>query len=254
MAREIWEAKIADSISGIIFIKARKRGRGPWLEYDDLPQRVKDYLQLERLPGRAGHVKIGGVRNIDELEEIIVHYGREHERLTRQRGNQATLWFEVDAESRPARPRIIPRGTPAIRSLQDLMNYFSAERVTDLNRRIYRGTECGASISVRTPDGVWHHNGQDWSGIEEITAFTIQTIVEGSDAEVNSAPFVLPVTEEEVENWITHMESEADSLWREANSDWPEEEESDQNWPEVEEVNPGYDDEDPPSVKNWRPE
>jgi hypothetical protein len=241
MAKETWEAKIADSISGILFIKARKRGRGPWLEYDALPQRVKDYLALERLPGRAGHVIITGIRNIDELEDITDH--DDNDRLTLRRGNQAMLWFSVD--SAPSRERAgegILRIPSEIGSLRDLMEYFGAEHVMSLNRQIYRNTDCGASISVRTPDGVWHHSGDDWSDIEEITAFKIQTIVEGSDAEVNSNVFELPVTVSEVDNWMAEMEAEADRLWHEANDD-----ENSQNEANDEE-------EDPPSVKNWRPE
>lgn len=104
-----------------------------------------------------------------------------------------------------------------ITCLQDLIDHLGADSVTNLNPSIYESTECGASISVHTPDGVWHHNGKDWSGITEIDAFTIQTIVEGSDAEVNSSVFELPVDERTVDTWIETMEQEAAQLWREAN-------------------------------------
>lgn len=104
-----------------------------------------------------------------------------------------------------------------IRSLQDLLDFWSADSVTSLNRRVYKGTDCGASISVRTPDGQWHHNGQDWTGITAITGFTIQTIVEGSDTTVDSDEFVLPVTRSAVDKWVRHMETEAGRLWDEAN-------------------------------------
>jgi hypothetical protein len=49
--------------------------------------------------------------------------------------------------------------------------------------------------------------------------FTIQTIVEGSDAEVNSVFFPLGTTKAEVDAWIEYMECEADHLWREANGE-----------------------------------
>jgi hypothetical protein len=87
-----------------------------------------------------------------------------------------------------------------------------------LNKRIYKGTDCGASISVCTPDGKWHHNGGDWTGIKEITGFTIQTIVEGSDVEINSSTFELPVTVAEVEAWMDDMEKQASFYWERDNS------------------------------------
>lgn len=100
-----------------------------------------------------------------------------------------------------------------IRSLQDLLDYWSADSVTGLNRRVYKNTACGASISVRTPDGVWHHNGQDWTGITAISGFTLQTIVEGSEATVDSEEFVLPVRVSAVDRWVREMEAEAARLW-----------------------------------------
>ena len=52
-----------------------------------------------------------------------------------------------------------------------------------------------------------------------LTGFTIQTTVEGSDAEVNSDVFPLGTTKAEVDVWIEHMELNADHLWREANGE-----------------------------------
>jgi hypothetical protein len=192
-----------------------------------------------------------------------------------------------------------------VNSYADLLNLFQADDFSDLNRSVYKDTDCGASISIygtvaaedatdeerrsaarvvpwevreeyervlplltaahvaATPqertqieaadasfqDGdpaaliewartivpgafpsatvapervpVAYHNGHD----EDIPAsflldgFTIQTIVEGSDATVDSDTFPLGTTEEEVDAWIADMEAEADSLWREANED-----------------------------------
>ena len=92
---------------------------------------------------------------------------------------------------------------------------------------------CGASISVQTPDRVWHHCGnKGWEDIKEIVAFTIQTIVEGSVAEVNSDAFELPVRVSEVENWMTDMEAQADDLWKEANEDGNDEDEEESPEPQ----------------------
>lgn len=106
-----------------------------------------------------------------------------------------------------------------IRNLADLLSYFGADSAQGLNRRIYKDTACGASISAQTPDGQWHHNGQDWSGVTAIKAFTIQTIVEGSDATVDSEVFAVPVSVKLIDEWIEYMEAEAERLWHEANEE-----------------------------------
>jgi hypothetical protein len=215
--KEVWEAKFTESIVGLLFRGARKDGRGPWLFYGDLPQAVKSYLQLEGLPGAAGNVVIGdaALRTLDDLEEAIQNEGRD--RFGRRHGLDAVIWINVDAESRRSQQRKIPKGVRAIRDLEDLVDYFNAGHVTDLPGRIYRDTDCGAWISLETPDGEWHHAGEDWSGISEIAAFKIGTIVEGSDETVESDEFDLPVPVSEVKNWIDEMEAEAKYLWEQAN-------------------------------------
>jgi len=108
-------------------------------------------------------------------------------------------------------------------SLADLCAYFSAETPAQLNRRIYKGTDCGASLSVYSHTVGWIHNGDlRWRDLPitfGIDGFTIQTIVEGSDSEVNSDTFWLPATHEEIQHWISDMEDEADRLWHEANDE-----------------------------------
>jgi hypothetical protein len=217
---ETWEAQLSDSILGVMFRGARKNGRGPSLGYSGLPQAVKDFLNLEVQAGAAHNVILAdfkGKRLIDLVEMVNE---AQSGRITMGRGakaGQATLWFEVPKPPAKRKKPTVPRGVPAIRNLNDLMRYWNVDEVTDLNHRVYKSTDAGASISVQTPDGEWHHNGQDWTGIDEIIAFTIQTIVEGSDAEVNSDEFVLPVSTSHVDEWISDMESEADRLWHEAN-------------------------------------
>jgi len=113
-----------------------------------------------------------------------------------------------------------------IRNLQDLIDYLGADSAFNMNRRIYKDTGCGASISVRRPGAGWLHNGQDraaWEGLTEIDAFTIQTIVEGSDATVDSDEFILPVKITDVNKWMEQMEDEASRLWDEANTEEGEE-------------------------------
>jgi len=179
-----------------------------------------------------------------------------------------------------------------IRNLKDLCEYFCADGPGELSKRVYKGTDCGARISVQLPDGTWVHNGEmvksgavrvvtrtdvacntitpispvmdsdplglfgepveklgeyeytckkcghngqvtendvnmkvpvkksAWEDITEVTAFTLQTIVEGSEATVDSTPFVLPVAKSDVDAFMTYMEEEATRLWELANYDY----------------------------------
>src|SRR5919199_7023809 len=109
--------------------------------------------------------------------------------------------------------------SPTINNLEELLSKFglTLDEVDLFNKYLYKGTSCGASVSIQTPDGVWHHNGEDWTGITEAIAFTIQTIVEGSDFTVDSDPFSFPVTTKAIDDWCSYMEQEAKSLWEDAN-------------------------------------
>lgn len=109
-----------------------------------------------------------------------------------------------------------------ITNLRDLCDYFSADEPRLLNKRVYKGTDCGASISLYLADGTAIHNGSPrWEDLPidtPIRGFTIQTIVEGSDATVDSDEFDLPVDEAVVEAWIKDMEERATELWEDANN------------------------------------
>ena len=134
-----------------------------------------------------------------------------------------------------------------LRTLNDLESFFEADTAAGLNRRIYKDTACRASISLLCANvggqkTWWLHNGQDreqWEGLDapgcryEAIGFTIQTIVEGSDAEVNSDLFLFPVEVAQVDAWMVEMESEAAALWREANEDEEEEEEEEESMESV---------------------
>ena len=105
-----------------------------------------------------------------------------------------------------------------IRNLKNLMDYFGAENANLINRRLYKATSCGASISVLATDDKWYHCGSDWTNVKGIKAFTIQTIVEGSDVTVDSEEFTLPVRTQEIEDWMNQMEEEAAFYWKRDNT------------------------------------
>jgi len=110
-----------------------------------------------------------------------------------------------------------------ITNMQDLCDYFTVETPGQLNHSIYENTHCGASISVYLKNGDAFHNGdetfQDLTTEDELDGFTIQTIVEGSDATVDSEYFSVPIDTDKIDKWLEFMEAEADFLWKEAHQD-----------------------------------
>jgi hypothetical protein len=86
----------------------------------------------------------------------------------------------------------------------------------------------GLEMTFHVPESAretcWYYNGDrtDLTGME-LAGFTIQTIVEGSDAEVNSDTFRPGTTTDKLDEWVEEMESEASRLWDEANSEVVEE-------------------------------
>ena len=211
-----WQVQFSDLIlnqeRGILFVGARRRGRGPWRR--DLPPHVVEYLQLHVVGARMFSKDF---HSCAELAQVVQEMGAG--RVVRGHIGRINVMIADPLATTQRKPARIPKHIPAIRSLEDLCAYFNAGKPGNLNRRLYKGTDCGASISVQDLDGVWHHNGGDWSGIAAIQAFTIQTIIEGSDATVDSDEFVLPVTQEYVATWIAEMESQVAEVWREANGD-----------------------------------
>jgi hypothetical protein len=99
-----------------------------------------------------------------------------------------------------------------------------------LNRRIYKGTACGAHLSVWLHDGTWRHSG-DLDGIDNcmVRGYLLGSIVEGSDAEVNGRPEdLLAYAEDEdgvldavmaFNDALQEVNDEACRLWDEANAE-----------------------------------
>lgn len=97
-----------------------------------------------------------------------------------------------------------------IKNVQDLFAYFGIEynqgsprgnNSLRLNSQVYKSTSCGAWARL-LPNGV-----------------IFGSIVEGSEAEVNTDPLIFPFTEDALKKTLNYIEREADILWREANED-----------------------------------
>jgi hypothetical protein len=206
--KQQWSALLHWGIAGCV-VPSVRHSRRTSDDAAEWPERLREYLELHDLkfPHRStiDRETFDGLKPHDELLRVAVAW----------KGLQKRITFEIDVDV-PDPPKPIP-GKHVIRSLADLCAFFGADNVHSLNRRVYKDTDCGASISVLPLEGPWRHNGENWTDVKEIVAFTLQTIVEGCDATVDSEPFWLPVREREVSDWLKDMEAEADRLWHEAN-------------------------------------
>lgn len=88
-----------------------------------------------------------------------------------------------------------------ITSLEELCEYRGVKDSRELNRDLYKYTDCGAGI-VFAEDHV-----------------TVGSIVEGSDAEFYR-DFKYPFEAEDFDNWIDELEGLCDEAWHEANGEW----------------------------------
>lgn len=115
-------------------------------------------------------------------------------------------------------------------NLKAILDDWGVENVQQLDRAIYKRTECGAHLSVQLHDGTWRHSG-DLDGIDNgnVQALLLGSIVEGSDAEVNAYPIsLLDYIEEEgdekrliedLDKTLDWVNNEACILWHEANDE-----------------------------------
>ena len=225
---EKWQVRFNPSILGVI-PHARKRGRGPWIDGRELPEHVRIFLEVAE-GSRAMDRKVWpDVATVISKAEGI-------EWQTARRFNRAQGWIEVSHRVEVAPP--IPKGSGRrIKNLKDLCRFFGADEPCDLNRTIFDNTSCGASLSLYLKDGTVLHNGaKGWTSREvvrnkrgamtgtrtvsipdttPIKGFTVQTIIEGSEATVDSDLFWVPCPEKWVKEWMEEMEARATDLWHE---------------------------------------
>lgn len=91
--------------------------------------------------------------------------------------------------------------------------------------KIFRASDkCWGWKTHEASEWVWVHNGNSlWRELTLETptrAFTIQSIVEGSDATVDSDQFTIPCDTEEIDKWMEYMEEETSAIWERDNHDW----------------------------------
>jgi hypothetical protein len=205
--KERWQVQFNPSLIGVIPL-VRKNGRGDWQSCRAAPAHIREFLDIEPDSMRMDRARWPNV--------AAVKAGA-HEIKWCKVGTRG--WVTIERRVEVAPP--IPKGSGRrIKNLEDLCRYFCADSPGLLNKRIYKGTDCGASISLYLANGeVYHRGDRRWDTLAmdaPVKGFTIQTIVEGSEATVDSDLFWVPCPIKWVREWISAMEDEASVLWEEA--------------------------------------
>lgn len=130
---------------------------------------------------------------------------------------------------------------PPIATVGALREYLGASAFPDgvsasmLSRRLFKNTDCGASVSFLPAGGDWHHNGSHTRFTDDtvLKKVLLNTIVEGSDAEF-SIELLPSATADDYDRAIIDLEGCAEEAWQEANYEEDEDaedesEESDNN-------------------------
>ena len=157
--------------------------------------------------------------------------------------DEASPQARANAQAAGLRSMLMPEYERILPTLTEAYNQAppeTQERIAAADAEFHQGTPSALASWARTvvPDAfpvtdvaldrvpaVYHNGHHDPIPASFVlTGFTLQTIVEGSDAEVNSDIFPIGTTKAEVDVWIEEMEAEADYLWREANDEDAEEE------------------------------
>lgn len=93
---------------------------------------------------------------------------------------------------------------------RDLLVYYGVEHSTSeadwqrLGRAVYKCTDCGAWVVPYRKNG-------------RLRGVQFGSIVEGSDASVDTTPLKFPFTEKELHETLAYIEGEVEVLWQEAN-------------------------------------
>ena len=111
-------------------------------------------------------------------------------------------------------------GLLILANLEAILQEFGEGKVHDLDRRIYKYTDCGAHLSVQLHDGTWRHSGNLHGIVNgDVRQLLVGSIVENSDAEVGADPIDLiafddPAKAVEVFNkTVDWVDKEACALW-----------------------------------------
>ena len=202
-----WTFELRQLVGRVRFVRARQTEGGHYIEeLDKLPPAVKEFLML-----KPNTRELDTIRNVSTLEGF---------KFTT--GTYGILKADVDFHEAPklVNKRKALAGLKAI-----LSDNGSAMTVGALYHSIYKYTDCGPWLSAIKHDGhyVTCSNLGDLK-LEDVAALQIGSIVEGSDATVEGDILYLddlPPAElvKEFARQLEQVNSEACSLWEEANGE-----------------------------------
>lgn len=236
-----WEGR-AERVKGTWFVGGiRRAGTKTWKVPGEVPAGVREYLCGDKGADAAGwplEVPEGGG---EWSGRLVAAWLREMGHNARARAREAKsgqgcladqsavlrarhaganeVVFSFRTVWKVFRPPVLPKGARgAIRTMADLCNHFGGNGPSGMERRVYKDTACGASISLLS-GGQWVHSGsREMAALTEdspLEGFTIQSIVEGIEATADGAPVYVPCLKSDVEAAVRWVEEEADRLWSE---------------------------------------
>lgn len=190
----------------------------------------------------AVEIALAGAIDISELaakqglpmQALLLRNGHVVSRLTAPEGSLIHLDDEHNAQDDDARVRyalaaLIARfggEQTTYFSLADFLKKTGDETPWLAGRSLYKYTDCGPSLGFLVPGfkdrGFIHYEDKEarlenqpwWS---DCIGVQVSSIVEGSDAEVMPVTLTWPFTEEQFDNVVKDVNSEACRLWDEAN-------------------------------------
>lgn len=117
-------------------------------------------------------------------------------------------------------------------SLKDLLAKEGAETFYQFGRDLYKATACGPWVAAfsRSQGNVYYEKAEaqnaDAAWMNDCVSILIGSVVEGSDAEVQPLWLKFPFTQEQLQHAVKDVDAEADRMWREANGQDGEDDES----------------------------
>jgi hypothetical protein len=220
-----WQFLIRQSIGGWFLIWARRNARGTQLNPAQLPPEVRSYFALDENHDRKARMDVGedNTKDVSAFKALLEKNCKVRWQVPHAPSIEVKGIIEAEIRDVHRKKKRPTRAKNAIRNMVDLMRFVGADEPRLINKYTFKYSSCGYSVSVQLAAGTWVHNGDKaWDTMTEktpIIGFSIQTIVEGSDVEVNMDPFEIPVAVKDVERAIEEMEKQADFYWKRDNLD-----------------------------------
>ena len=145
-----WQARFRNSIGGIIFLGARRRGRGRWLRAEQIPVEVREYLAISRSKGAAANWYQRDYKSVHAIHEAC-----KPDSWFRRSHLSVNFTVEEPVSRRPDRP--------LRRLVQQLSRQLFGQTLHGIYRQVYEHTDCGPVMGALVDD--------DWVYCDELRKF-----------------------------------------------------------------------------------